>query len=82
MDHRLSHTQAHSVSPSHKAIRRSETLELDGEAVDSEENSCIAEVIAMVKDELTTLFANCHHLMALDSIITAAVDQQYSRSVF
>ncbi|KAF8597310.1 nucleic acid-binding protein [Ceratobasidium sp. AG-I] len=39
----------------------------------------VAQVRAMVENELTTLYINHHHLMAFDPIITAAIDQQYYR---
>ncbi|KAF8753868.1 MCM OB domain [Rhizoctonia solani] len=53
-----------------------ETVELE-EA--PEENLYVAQVRAMVENELTTLYVNHHHLMAFDPIITAAIDQQYYR---
>ncbi|CEL59093.1 DNA replication licensing factor mcm6 OS=Schizosaccharomyces pombe (strain 972 / ATCC 24843) GN=mcm6 PE=1 SV=2 [Rhizoctonia solani AG-1 IB] len=56
-----------------------ETVELDGEAAEPEENLYVAQVRAMVENELTTLYVNHHHLMAFDPIITAAIDQQYYR---
>ncbi|KAG9079940.1 MCM DNA helicase complex subunit mcm6 [Ceratobasidium sp. 370] len=56
-----------------------ETVELtDGDEAPAD-NLYVAQVRAMVENELTTLYINHHHLMAFDPIITAAIDQQYYR---
>ncbi|KAG8687089.1 MCM DNA helicase complex subunit mcm6, partial [Ceratobasidium sp. 394] len=56
-----------------------ETVELaDGDEAPTD-NLYVAQVRAMVENELTTLYINHHHLMAFDPIITAAIDQQYYR---
>lgn len=56
--------------------RYNETVEFDDAP---SENLYVAQVRAMVENELTTLYVNHHHLMAFDPIITAAIDQQYYR---
>ncbi|KAG8703276.1 MCM DNA helicase complex subunit mcm6, partial [Ceratobasidium sp. 423] len=53
-----------------------EVVELDEAPAES---LYVAQVRAMVENELTTLYVNHHHLMAFDPIITAAIDQQYYR---
>ncbi|CAE7154303.1 unnamed protein product [Rhizoctonia solani] len=57
-------------------FRYNETVELDDAPGES---LYVAQVRAMVENELTTLYVNHHHLMAFDPIITAAIDQQYYR---
>ncbi|QRV80610.1 DNA replication licensing factor MCM2/3/5 family pretein [Ceratobasidium sp. AG-Ba] len=56
-----------------------ETVELPEGEEQPAENIYVAQVRAMVENELTTLYINHHHLMAFDPIITAAIDQQYYR---
>ncbi|CAE6454157.1 unnamed protein product [Rhizoctonia solani] len=53
-----------------------ETVNLDEAPT---ENLYVAQVRAMVENELTTLYVNHHHLMAFDPVTTAAIDQQYYR---
>lgn len=56
-----------------------ETVELAEGDEAPPDNLYVAQVRAMVENELTTLYINHHHLMAFDPIITAAIDQQYYR---
>ncbi|CAE6491228.1 unnamed protein product [Rhizoctonia solani] len=53
-----------------------ETIELDEAPA---ENLYVAQVRAMVENELTTLYVNHHHLMAFDPTMTTVIGEQYYR---